>query len=206
MQARLSMAVVGFVALVATGSFAQQQSPCNGGNCPAANLIVSGIVTPESDGTVSSVRVEVHTSAGAVATGDIGTIHFTSTDAQGILPANYTFTSSTQTPPNCSSNCDQGVHVFTNGVTLKSVGTQSVTATDVSKSTVSGSQTGIVVTVGAPAALLVSGITTPRTAGTASSVTVEVKDAYGNRVTSYLGTVHFTSSDATRASTRSPTE
>lgn len=116
-------------------------SACNGGNCPAANFVVTGMSTPESAGTVSSVRVEVHTSAGAIATGYTGTVHFTSTDPQAILPVNYTFTSSTATTPNCSVNCDQGVHTFTNGVTLKTAGTQSVTATDVSKSTVTGSHT-----------------------------------------------------------------
>ncbi|HYS09832.1 MAG TPA: hypothetical protein VEP66_13855 [Myxococcales bacterium] len=118
---------------------------CNGGNCPAANLVVTGIVTPQSAGAVSSVTVEVRTSSGARATGYTGTVRFTSTDGQAILPANYTFKSSTATTPNCTTGCDQGIHTFTNGVVLKTAGTQSVTVTDVAKSTVTGSQTGIVV-------------------------------------------------------------
>jgi len=48
---------------------------CNGGTCPAANLIVSNIVSPQSAGTVSSVRVEARTSNGATATLYAGTIH-----------------------------------------------------------------------------------------------------------------------------------
>ena len=48
---------------------------CNGGNCPAANLIVTGIVSPQSAGTVSSVTVEVRTSAGARANGYTGRVH-----------------------------------------------------------------------------------------------------------------------------------
>src|SRR2546430_2826299 len=75
---------------------------CNGGSCPAANLIVTNIVTPQSAGTISSVRVEARTSNGATATLYSGTIHFTSTDPKAVLPADYTFTS-----------VHQGVHVFT---------------------------------------------------------------------------------------------
>src|SRR5713226_10133830 len=107
---------------------------CNGGTCPAANLIVSNILSPESAGTVSSVRVEARTSNGATATLYAGTIHFTSTDTKAVLPADYTFTTA-----------DKGVHVFTNSVTLKTAGTQSVTATDTKTATIKGSQTGIVV-------------------------------------------------------------
>src|SRR5438132_507687 len=169
---------------------------CNGGNCPAANLIVTGILSPQSAGTVSSVTVEVKTSQGARATGYTGTIHFTSTDAQAVLPANYTFTSSTAGTPNCTTGCDQGIHTFINAVVLKTAATQSVTATDASKSTVKGSQTGIVVQAQTASRLVLSGIATPRTAGTASSVTVEVKDAYGNRITNYTGTITFSSTDS----------
>ncbi len=46
-----------------------------------------------------------------------GTAHFTSSDIQAVLPANYTFT-----------GVDAGVHVFS--VTLKTAGSQSITATD----------------------------------------------------------------------------
>ncbi len=106
---------------------------CNGGSCPAANLIVSNIVSPQSAGTVSSVRVEARTSNGTTATLYAGKIHFTSTDPTAALPADYTFTSA-----------DQGVHAFTNGVVLKTAGTQSVTATDTKTATIKGSQTGII--------------------------------------------------------------
>src|SRR5438477_157365 len=197
MRLRTSVSAACALALLLCGSEAWAAA-CNGGNCPAANFVVTGIVSPQSAGTVSSVTVEVRTSNGARATGYTGTIHFTSTDAQAILPANYTFTSSTATTPNCTTGCDQGIHTFTNAVVLKTAATQSATATDVSKSTVKGSETGIVVQATTASRLVVSGIATPRTAGTASSVTVEVKDAYGNRITNYTGTISFSSSD-TRA-------
>jgi hypothetical protein len=61
-----------------------------------------------------------------------GTVHFTSSDAKAVLPADYTFKAA-----------DNGTHVFI--VTLWSDGTQSVTATDTATPSITGSQTGIVV-------------------------------------------------------------
>ena len=193
---RSSVSAACALALLVCGS-AAWAAPCTGGNCPAATFVVTGIASPQSAGTMSNVTVEVRTSAGVRATGYTGTLHFTSTDGQAVLPANYTFTSSTAATPNCTTGCDQGIHTFTNGVVLKTAATQSVTATDTSKATVTGSQTGIVVQAQTPSRLVVSGLATAagRTAGTAMSPTVEVKDAYGNRVTSYTGAISFSSSD-----------
>jgi len=157
---------------------------CNGGSCPAANLIVSNVTSPQSAGTVSSVRVEARTSNGATATLYAGKIHFTSTDPMAVLPADYTFTSA-----------DQGVHVFMNGVVLKTAGTQSVTATDTKTATITGSQTGIQVVSNAVATLVVSGYPASAAAGTTATVTVEARDATGSRATGYTGMVHFASSD-----------
>jgi hypothetical protein len=47
-------------------------------------------------------------------------IHFTSSDRAAVLPADYYFTVS-----------DAGSHTFTNGVTLMTAGSQSVTATEI---------------------------------------------------------------------------
>src|SRR5437899_10287690 len=120
------------LALLVCGSEAWAAA-CNGGNCPAANLVVTGIVSPQSAGTVSSVTVEVRTSAGVRATGYTGTLHFTSTDGQAVLPANYTFTSSTAATTNCTTGSDHVTHTFTNASVRETAETQSVTATDTSK-------------------------------------------------------------------------
>jgi hypothetical protein len=66
-------------------------------------------------------------------------------------------------------------------------------------STITGVQTGIVVTPAAAKTLAVSGIPSPYVAGAAHSVTVKALDAYGNVATGYRGTIHFTTSD-TKAS------
>ena len=63
--------------------------------------------------------------------GYTGTVAFTSTDAQFAL-ANHTFTVG-----------DAGTHVFS--VPFKTVGTQTVTATDTVTGTITGNQSGIVV-------------------------------------------------------------
>jgi hypothetical protein len=54
-----------------------------------------------------------------------GTAHFTSSDPQAVLPADYTFTAA-----------DSGAHNFT--VTLKTSGRQSITVTDTRKSSLTG--------------------------------------------------------------------
>ena len=69
------------------------------------------------------------------ATGYTGTVHFTSSDARPACRANYTFTGG-----------DAGTHVFS--VTLKTAGTQSITATDTVTGTITGTQSGITVNVG----------------------------------------------------------
>src|SRR5262249_7467078 len=70
------------------------------------------------------------------AMGYLGTLHFTSTDGAAVLPANYTFVAG-----------DAGVHTFTNGVTLKTAGNRTVTATDSFIAGISGTATVDVATV-----------------------------------------------------------
>src|SRR5205807_917716 len=118
---------------------------------------------------------------GTVATGYTGTVHFSSTDALAVLPADYTF-----------SSTDAGAHQFS--VTLKTAGGQPVKAADTSNSALTGSQT--VTVSSAPAATLgLSGVSSTTT-GTVQTATVTALAADGTVSTGYTGTVHFTSSDA----------
>src|SRR5207253_239299 len=100
---------------------------------------------------------------------------------------NYTFTSA-----------DAGRHTFS--ATLKTAASQSLTAKDTVTSTVTGSQTGIVVSAAAASSFVVTGFPSPTTAGVASNFTVTAKDPYNNTATGYRGTVHFTTSPAQPAS------
>ncbi len=145
-------------------------------------LLVSGFPSPSTAGVSGSFTVTSLMSAGATWTTYTGTVHFTSSDPQAALPADYTFTSS-----------DQGVHTFT--VALKTAGTQSITATDTATAGVTGTDGGITVNAAAASKVIVAGFPSPITAGVAGSFTVTARDSYGNIATTYLGTVHFTSSD-----------
>jgi uncharacterized repeat protein (TIGR01451 family) len=107
----------------------------------AATLTVTGYPNPVTAGTANNFTVTALDAFNNTATGYRGTVHFTSSDAQAVLPANYTFTAA-----------DNGVHTFS--ATLKTAGTQSLTATDTVASTITGSQTSIV--VNAPTANLSS--------------------------------------------------
>ena len=154
----------------------------------ATTLTVAGFTSPTAAGAAHNVIVTAKDAFGNTATGYTGTVHFTSTDPQATagagLPANYTFTGG-----------DAGVHTFTNGVTLKTAGTQSITATDTVTGTITGTQSSISVLPGTTTTLVVSGFPSPVTAGTAHSVIVTAQDAYGNTTPGYTGTVHFTSTD-----------
>jgi hypothetical protein len=149
-----------------------------------SKFVVSGMTTPRIAGSTGNIRVTATDTSGNRIQSYRGTIHLTSSDAQAKLPANYTFTVA-----------DAGTHVFSGTLTLKTAGTQSVTATDTVTATIKGSQTGIVVTPAALSKLVVSGLGSPRPAGIAGSLRVTATDAYGNRIVGYLGTIHLTSTD-----------
>ena len=123
---------------------------------------------------------------GNTATGYLGTVHFTKTDANAsaLVPVNYTFVAG-----------DSGVHVFTGGITLATVGTQTVTATDTVTGSITGTSGNIVVSAAAATHFAVTAPGTA-TAGAAFNTTVTALDQFGNTATGYLGTVHFTKSDA----------
>ena len=100
------------------------------------------------------------------------------------LPTSYTFQAG-----------DDGTHTFT-GLTLSTTGTQSITATDATNSSVATAKTSILVnaaTVAAATHLSVSSTTS--VAGNLFSVTVEALTSSNTVATGYTGTVHFTTSD-----------
>jgi Putative Ig domain/NHL repeat len=145
----------------------------------AAQYAVTGFPTPTTAGAAGTFTVTALDAYGNVATGYAGTVHFTSSDAQAVLPANATLTAGTGT--------------FS--ATLKTAGTQSLTATDTASSSLNGTQNAILVTPAAASNLVVSGFPSSITAGVAANFTVTALDAYGNVAPAYTGTVHFTGSD-----------
>jgi hypothetical protein len=139
-----------------------------------------GISAPASSvaGNTFDVTVTALDSLGGVGTGFTSTIHFTSSDVQAGLPADYTFTAA-----------DAGIHTF--AVTLRTAGTRFLSATEVGSSVSGG--TFVSVTPDVASSLVLAGA--GGSIGVARPVTIVAQDSYGNLVTGYNGTVHFTSSD-----------
>ncbi len=73
---------------------------------------------------------------------------------------------------------------------MKTDGTQSLTATDTVTGRIFGSHAGIIVKPAAASQLIIRG-RTDVTHGVAFSLALTVDDAFGNVVTGYIGTVHF---------------
>jgi hypothetical protein len=149
----------------------------------ASVLTLAGYPSPIQAGATGTFTVTASDAFGNTATGYLGTIHFTSADSQAVLPNDYTFVAA-----------DSGAHTFS--TVFKTVGTQSLTATDKAVPSLTASQSGITVNPAAFGSLTVIGFAAPATAGVASSFTVTARDTLGNLVTGYTGAVHFTSSDS----------
>ncbi len=148
----------------------------------ASKMIVTGFPSPTTAGVAHTFTVTLEDTYGNIATGYTGTVHFTSSDGKATLPTNYTFTTS-----------DAGQHTFS--ATLKTAGTQSLTATDTTMASLTGTDAGILVHPAAASQFLINAPASVRS-GVSFSLTLTVEDAYGNVVTGYSGTVHFSSSDS----------
>lgn len=106
-----------------------------------------------------------------------GTVHVTSSDPAAVLPADVALVNG----------------VATVNVTLMTVGTQTITATDVNDSSITGTISSDA-TPPVPARFVVEGFPAS-TAGVAQNFTVTVRDTIGQLATGFVGTVYFSSSD-----------
>jgi len=111
-----------------------------------------------------------------------GTINFTSTDAEAMLPDNYTFNPLT----------DEGNHTFIGGVSFKTMGPQTLTVVNVSTEPPlrTGSKTVNVLAKRTADSIGVEVYHIPAV-GVPEDVTVTVYDQYGDRYLNYTGTVTF---------------
>ncbi len=148
----------------------------------AATLqVASG--SSQTAGTAFSTTVTAKDAFGNTASGYLGTVHFTSSDPQALLPSNYSFLAA-----------DNGTHTFTNAVTLKTAGAENLIATDTITTTITGTQNAISVT---PAAANRLALTTQPAGATAGAPfttqpVITIQDAYGNTVTGDTSNVTVT--------------
>lgn len=114
-----------------------------------------------------------------VVTSYAGIVHLTSSDSQAVLPANSVLVS--------------GAGSFS--VTLKTVGSQTVTATDTVTASITGATSGINVVTNAATQISVTGPSSSLARQTIQ-LTLSALDAANNLSAGYSGAIHFTSSDA----------
>lgn len=145
---------------------------------PATHFAVSAPATATA-GTSFNFTVTALDQFNNPTTGYAGTVHFTSSDGAATLPVNSTLTN--------------GAGTFS--ATLKTVGAQTITATDTVTASITGTSNAIAVSAGASVHFTVSAPASA-TAGTSFNFTVTALDQFNNTLTGYSGTVHFTSSDA----------
>jgi sugar lactone lactonase YvrE len=153
------------------------------GVLPAATFV---LVVPTSvvPGVAFPLTVTALDSSNNPVVNYLGKVHFASSDAQAVLPADFTF-----------HRQNYGTAVFAN-VVLNTAGTQTITVTDTANSSLAGTSNGINVSATAAVKFAVSAPASV-TAGSAFNLTVTAKDQSGNTATQYAGTVHFGSIDQT---------
>jgi ELWxxDGT repeat protein len=139
----------------------------------AVQLIVPSTTTV---GTPFTVTVQAINDFGGIDPNYRGTVHFTSSDGKAALPGDYTFTAD-----------DAGSHTFVVQVTLFQAGFQTLTVQDLQQASLTDTQT-LLVQPG-PVASFDVVATGPFYAGEPFNLTVTARDAYGNVVTNYQGTI-----------------
>ncbi len=142
--------------------------------------VVSGLPAASTAGAPLTFTLSALDAYGNAVT-NIGTVRFSSSDAQAGLPPDYTFTAP-----------DAGRHTFT--ATLKTAGPQTLTFADTFFTALTATEP-ITISPAAAASAQIAGFPTATTAGVAQTLTVTLRDAFGNVASGYTGTVAFRSSD-----------
>ena len=164
----------------ANASFTATSAPITLSLAGVPHFAVSG-ATRGLAGASNHVQVQVLDNAGRVLREYKGTVQFTSSDPQAVLPNSTTFTAA-----------DAGVKTLP--VTLKTAGVQFITAQDATNLAIFGMQDDIVVDVLADRLAVDANAMNP-TAGEIISVVVRAIDGFGNTDPNYCGTVSLGSSD-----------
>ena len=128
-------------------------------------------------GVARPITVVGRDSFGNIASSYTGTVHVTSSDPNAVLPGDVTLTSGSAT--------------F--NIKLLTVGTQTITATDVANSALTGTMSSDA-TPPVASQFTIEGYPTT-VAGVANGFAITVRDTIGQVATGYTGTIYFSSSD-----------
>ncbi len=99
----------------------------------ASTSFVLSVPAVTGSGDAATATLTAYDTSNSVAAGYRGTVHFTSSDGSATLPVDYTFTAT-----------DAGAHTFTGGITLRTPGGQTVTATDTASATITNTRNTVV--------------------------------------------------------------
>ena len=150
---------------------------------PATSLRISG-PSSASTGTPITVVLQAFDAYGNLATGYLGAIQLSSSDAHAVLPsAPIAFTA-------------QMAGTTAVAVGLGTLGSQSIDAVDPGNARLSANLAAIAVTAGAGSQLFLSAPASTVAGQPLGGVTLSVRDAANNLVATYAGTVAFSSTDA----------
>ncbi|MCX5800745.1 MAG: T9SS type A sorting domain-containing protein [Candidatus Eisenbacteria bacterium] len=135
------------------------------------SLIVTASSMAVAAGDWLDLEVEAKDEYGNRATGYTGVVGFASSDTGSatVLPVDYGF-----------APTDAGLHVFSAGVRLTTVGTHTISAGDTSDAQIDGIVSGIQVGPGSPSVLVVVPDSLFLEAGTQGTFTLTIKDSFGN--------------------------
>ncbi len=150
---------------------------------PASALVLSGVPSSAVAGDRLSFTVSAVDAFGNVAPGYSGTVHVSSSDGAALLPADFTFTAA-----------NAGSRTF--AATLATAGTATVTVADPSGGVAAATSASIPVAHGSAAKVTLEGLASEVAIEASNAVTATIRDAFGNPVTNYSGTLHFVLSDS----------
>jgi len=162
-----------------------QPNPITVSAAAASRLSIAAPATA-SAGRPFTIKVTGFDPYNNVATGYRGTVNFTSSDNRASLPSVYTFTSG-----------DRGVHTFGNGVTLRTSGSQTITADDVFHPSIIGSTSVSVGGGAAPDALAIGG--NGRSAGAQAREAISPRAQRSKARAAPAASPHRTTAEAGRA-------
>jgi hypothetical protein len=150
---------------------------------PTTHFSLTRLPVTLTAGGSFNVTVTALTAGNVADTSYLGTIHFTSSDPQAVLPPDFTFAAS-----------DHGKKSLT--VTLKTAGSQTVSVADITRAAAAGKSAVVSVAAAAASGLQVTGYATPDAAGAAHSFSVTAVDPFGNPAPTYRGKVQFGTGDS----------
>ncbi|MBN9683088.1 MULTISPECIES: lamin tail domain-containing protein [unclassified Corallococcus] len=172
-----------FTFTATAGSLTKESQSFTVGAGAAAKLVLAAFADPVDAGDSNDVAVSVTDAFGNRLLAYAGTVRFTSSDAQAVLPPDVVF-----------APVDQGEKTVS-GFVFKTAGTQSLTATDTATPALTAT-VNAEVRAGTAASLEVIASAGPFGAGQSLSYELVARDAWGNVAKDSASTVAFSSSDA----------